>query len=125
MVFIYIYICNFEQDEMRDMLKSLKKSLDDKERAMKAAVANSVVEIVEQLVKLNIGTPAVVEILQAYDNTKALDAALKKVKSLSPETSALFLSVDPDKKKIFALSAVPKVINSIFYLTETNHYYYH
>ncbi|XP_051168075.1 alanine--tRNA ligase, cytoplasmic isoform X2 [Leptopilina boulardi] len=98
----------WRKDEMRDMLKSLKKSLDDKERAMKAAVANSVVEIVEQLVKLNIGTPAVVEILQAYDNTKALDAALKKVKSLSPETSALFLSVDPDKKKIFALSAVPK-----------------
>lgn len=81
---------------------------------MKAAVANSVVGIVEQLVKLNIGTPVIVEILQAYDNTKALDSALKKVKALSPETSALFLTVDNDKKKIFALSAVPKVKSTPF-----------
>lgn len=98
----------WRKDEMRDMLKSLKKALDDKERAAKAAIANSVVETVQQLVQANVGVPALVEILQAYDNTKALDSALKKVKTLSPETSALFLSVDPDKNKIFALSAVPK-----------------
>ena len=94
---------------MREMLKSLKKALDDKERAVKAAVANSVVDMVQKLLEANVGIPALVEVLPAYDNTKALDSALKKVKTLSPETSALFLTVDLDKNKIFALSAVPKV----------------
>ena len=101
---------------MRDMLKSLKKALDDRERATKAAVATLVVEAVQKLVEANIGIPALVQVLQAYDNTKALDSALKKVKTLSPETSALFLSVDPDKSKIFALSAVPKVRINFFNL---------
>jgi alanyl-tRNA synthetase len=40
---------------------------------------------------------------------QALDGALKQVKALSPETSAMFFSVDPEAKKIVCLSAVPKV----------------
>lgn len=95
---------------MRTELKALKKNLDDKERAVKAAIANTVVETVKVIIESNKGTPVLVQVLEASNNTKALDMALKKVKEISPETSALFLSVDEEGKKIFALSAVPKVI---------------
>ncbi|XP_011504370.1 PREDICTED: alanine--tRNA ligase, cytoplasmic [Ceratosolen solmsi marchali] len=101
-------ISYWKKEKMRDQLKALKKTLDDKERVAKAAVATSVVETVKNIIEANKGTPVLVEILNAYNNTKALDMALKKVKSISPETSTLFISVDEDEKKIFALSAVPE-----------------
>jgi alanyl-tRNA synthetase len=40
---------------------------------------------------------------------QALDGALKQVKTLSPETSAMFFSVDSEARKIVCLSTVPKV----------------
>lgn len=95
---------------MRTELKALKKNLDDKERAQKAEVANLVVNTAKEIIETKKGTPVLVETLNAFNNTKALDMALKKVKSISPETSALFISVDKDEKKIYALSAVPKVM---------------
>ncbi|XP_031785196.1 alanine--tRNA ligase, cytoplasmic [Nasonia vitripennis] len=98
----------WKKEEMRSELKALKKALDDKERSAKAAVANAVVETAVNIIESNKGAPVLVEVLNAFNNTKALDAALKKVKAISPETSALFISVDEDEKKIFALSAVPK-----------------
>ncbi|XP_015591734.1 alanine--tRNA ligase, cytoplasmic [Cephus cinctus] len=98
----------WKKDEIRNSLKALKKALDDKERAAKVAVANLVVEKVQKIIQANVGIPILVEVLEAYSNTKALDSALKQVKTISPETSALFLSVDQDANKIFALSAVPK-----------------
>lgn len=94
---------------MRKMLKDLKKTLDDKERATKTAIANAVVDTIQQIIQQDIGCLVLVEVLQAYNNTKALDSALKKIKAISPETSALLISVDPDTKKIFALCAVSKV----------------
>lgn len=97
------------QDNMRNMLKELKKSLDDKERAVKAAIANTVVETVQSIIQSKLGCQVLVEVLEAYSNTKALDTALKKIRAISPETSALLISVDHDAKKIFALSSVPKV----------------
>lgn len=102
----------WKKDEMRMFLKGLKKNLDDKDRAAKAAVANLVVEKIEKIIKDNVGVAVLVEKLDAFSNTKALDTALKKVKSISPETSALFISVDEDSKKIFALAAVPKSVNA-------------
>ncbi|XP_033333282.2 alanine--tRNA ligase, cytoplasmic [Megalopta genalis] len=101
-------IPSWKKDKMRKMLKDLKKTLDDQERAAKAAIANSVLETIDQLIQQNVGCPVLVEVCQAYSNTKALDSALKKIKAVSPETSALLLSVDPDAKKIFALSASSK-----------------
>lgn len=94
---------------MRKMLKDLKKTLDDKERATKAAISNAVVETIQQIIQQNVGCPILVEVVQAYSNTKALDSALKKIKTISPETSALLISVDPEANKIFALSTVSKV----------------
>lgn len=98
----------WKKEELRNTLKALKKSLDDKERAGKAAIASKVVEDAKQLIQANLNAPILVHELQAYSNTKALDSALKQVKSLSPNTAAMFVSVDPDAKKIFCLSSVPK-----------------
>lgn len=98
----------WKKDEMRNILKTLKKQLDDKERAGKAAIATNVAEKAKELCLANPNAPILVSELQAFSNTKALDGALKQVKSLSPETSAMFFSVDPESKKIFCLAAVPK-----------------
>ncbi|CAK9807202.1 Alanine--tRNA ligase, cytoplasmic [Anthophora plagiata] len=98
----------WKKDKMRKMLKDLKKTLDDKERAAKTAIASAVVDTIQQIIQQNIGCPIMVQVLEAYSNTKALDSALKKIKAVSPDTSALLISVDPDAKKIFALSTVSK-----------------
>lgn len=97
-----------KKDEMRTSLNNLKKTLDDKDRALKASVAVNVVEMAKELCLAQPNIPIMVQKLDAFNNTKALDAALKQVRTLSPETSAMFISVDPDSKKIFCLSAVTK-----------------
>lgn len=99
----------WKKDEIRNSLKELKKTLDDKERAVKAAIANKVVEEIKEFLKVNPDLPVLVKELKAFNNTKALDSALKQVKTLSPNTSALFLTVDEDSNKMFCLSSVPKV----------------
>jgi alanyl-tRNA synthetase len=93
---------------MRNTLKLLKKTLDDNERAAKAAVAVTVLEKAKELCAANPDAEFLVQKLEAYNNTKALDGALKQVRALNPYTSALFVSVDPDSKKIFCLAAVTK-----------------
>lgn len=98
----------WKKDEIRNTLKNLKKNLDDKERAAKAAVANKVVDEVKEFLNENKNVSIIVKELKAFNNTKALDSALKQVRSLSPNTSALFVTVDEDSKKMFCLSSVPK-----------------
>lgn len=93
---------------MRNLLKNLKKNLDDKERALKAAVATNVVEKAKELTDANIDAPFLVHQFEAFNNTKALDSALKEVQKKCKDTPALFISVDPDSQKIFSLAAVPK-----------------
>lgn len=97
-----------KKDEMRNCLKNLKKNIDDKDRALKNAVSVIVVEKAKELCVKHPNVPIIVEQLEAYNNTKALDAALKQVRSLNPDTSAMFVSVDVDSKKIFCLTSVPK-----------------
>lgn len=46
--------------------------------------------------------------LNALAQNKAVDAALKQVKAISPSTSAFFISTDPDAGKILAMAVVPK-----------------
>ncbi|XP_075151730.1 alanine--tRNA ligase, cytoplasmic [Haematobia irritans] len=101
-------IQHVRKDEMRSQLKILKKKLDDKERAIKALVSVKVVERAKEICTSKPNAKFLVEQLQSYNNTKALDAALKQVRILSPETSAMFISVDDESKKIFCLSSVPK-----------------
>lgn len=89
-------------------MKNLKKSLDDKDRAVKTAVALKVVEEIKEFVRANPDLPILVKELKAFNNTKALDTALKQVRTLSPVTAALFVTIDEDSNKIFCLSSVPK-----------------
>jgi len=90
------------------MLKSLKKTLDDKERALRAAVSVTVVEKAKEICQANPKAIIMVQQLEAYNNTKALDLALKQVRTLCPDAAAMFISVDQESQKIFCLSSVPK-----------------
>lgn len=55
---------------MRTLLKNLKKQLDDKERAVKAALAANVADEVKALCQANPNMPMLVKELQADSNTK-------------------------------------------------------
>ncbi|KAF0306798.1 Alanine--tRNA ligase, cytoplasmic [Amphibalanus amphitrite] len=101
-------IQQWKKDQLRAELTKMKKQLDDKDKARKAAVMTSVVEETKAFVTANKELPWIVRRLEAYSNTKALDAALKQVKAIAPQMSALFLSVDEDAGKIVCLSAVSK-----------------
>lgn len=94
--------------EMRNTLKNMKISLDNRERTLKAAVATTVVEKAKEICTLNPDASFLVYQLEAFNNTKALDSALKQVKTMCPDTSAMFVSIDKESKKIFALTSVPK-----------------
>ncbi|XP_046961278.1 alanine--tRNA ligase, cytoplasmic [Vanessa cardui] len=101
-------ISYWKKEELRTMLKNLKKQLDDKERAAKAMTINLVIEKAKELCLGDKSSEIIIEELKAYSNTKALDAALKQVKQLQPNSAAMFFSVDEDSNKIFCLVAVPK-----------------
>lgn len=101
-------ISYWKKDELRNMLKNLKKQLDDKDRAAKAETINKVTEKAKELCLKEKDSKVIVAELKAYGNTKALDGALKQVKQLCPNTAAIFFSVDDDNNKIFCLAAVPK-----------------
>ncbi|XP_045521368.1 alanine--tRNA ligase, cytoplasmic [Pieris brassicae] len=100
-------ISYWKKEEMRTMLKNLKKQLDDKERASKTATINLVAEKAKEMC-LNEKSSVIVAELKAYGNTKALDGALKQVKQILPNTAAMFFSVDDDTNKIYCLAVVPK-----------------
>ncbi|XP_063838853.1 alanine--tRNA ligase, cytoplasmic [Ostrinia nubilalis] len=104
-------ISYWKKDELRTMLKNLKKQLDDKERASKAMTINIVTEKAKQICLEEKDSEIIVSELQAFGNTKALDSALKQVKQLCPKTAAIFFSVDNESGKIYCLAAVPKSIN--------------
>lgn len=97
-----------KKDELRNTLKDLKKILGDKDKAAKAAVSNVVLEQTKQLCEQNPDAKFFVHRFEAFNNTKALDTALKQVKTSNAETSALFVTVDEDSKKIFCLASVSK-----------------
>lgn len=97
-----------KKDELRNTIKELKKKLADREKASKAAVANVVLEQTKQLCEQNPDAKFFVKQFNAYNNTKALDSALKQMKITNPEASALFVTVDEETKKIFCMAAVSK-----------------
>lgn len=99
----------WKKEDIRNSLKTLKKTLDDIERTEKAAVANKVVDEVKEFLKANSNEKFIVKELKAFSNTKALDSALKQVKLLSPETAAIFFTIDEIANKIFCLCFVPKI----------------
>jgi len=101
-------ISYWKRDSLRGELKVLKKKMDDIDKARKAAVVNEVTEQSKKMIESDPNTKYIVHEFKAGSNAKALDAAMKQYKSLSPETSAMFFSVDQEAGKILCMSCVPK-----------------
>ena len=74
----------WKKDELRNALKMLKKTIDDKEKTRKTAVINEVVESAKTLLNANPNLPFLVHEFKAFSENKALDGAFKQVKALSP-----------------------------------------
>lgn len=100
----------WRKDELRSQLKDMKKILDDKDRARKAAVMVQVAEEAKLFIEENPDQKFVVKDFQAGSNAKALDGALKQFKSLSSNTAVMLFSTDFEGGKIICLSNVPKTL---------------
>ena len=98
------------KDNLRGMLKKIKKEIDDADRAKKAAVMGEVVDHTKALLNANPNLPYLVYNLDAFANNKAVDGALKQVKAICPETPTIFFSADADTGKILCMAQVSKAI---------------
>jgi len=103
-------IAYWKRDSLRGELKVQKKKMDDLDKARKVAVISEVTEESKKLIEANPNQKFIVHEFKAGANSKALDAAMKQYKALSPQTSAMFFSVDQDASKILCMSCVPKDI---------------
>jgi alanyl-tRNA synthetase len=65
-------IAHWKKDELRNVLKALKKRADDVERTIKAAVVNDVAEAAKKLVTENLNAPFIVHQFNAFSNSKVL-----------------------------------------------------
>jgi len=101
-------ISYWKRDSLRADLKGLKKKMDELDKARKAAVVNEVIEESKKMIEANPNQGYIVHEFIAGSNAKALDAAMKQYKALSPKTSAMFFSVDKEAGKILCMSCVPK-----------------
>ncbi|XP_040574942.1 alanine--tRNA ligase, cytoplasmic [Lepeophtheirus salmonis] len=104
-------ISQWKKDEMRNSLKALKKTIDDKSKAKKAAVLSQIVEEAKIMVGNNENAPFLVKELNAFAQNKALDGALKVIKS-SNIPAALFISGDEDTGKVLCMAQVNKELTS-------------
>ncbi|KAF3817658.1 hypothetical protein GH733_012945 [Mirounga leonina] len=93
-------IPQWQKDEFREDLKSLKKIMDDLDRASKADVQKRVLEKTKQLIDSNPNQPLL--------SPQALNEALKLFKTHSPQTSAMLFTVDNEAGKITCLCQVPQ-----------------
>ncbi|GFO25320.1 alanine--tRNA ligase, cytoplasmic-like [Plakobranchus ocellatus] len=101
-------IAYWKRDSLRSELKALKKKMDDIDKARKAAVVSRVTEESKKMIEADPDKAYTVHVFDAGSNAKALDAAMKQYKALSPRTSAMFFSVDQEASKILCMSCVPK-----------------
>ncbi|CAL1281228.1 unnamed protein product [Larinioides sclopetarius] len=107
-------ISYWKKDEMRNNLKNLKKKLDDLDRANKAAVVQTITDEAKKLFEENSkdNVQYIVHEFQAGFNAKALDAALKQAKLLTPDTAVMLFTRDSENEKVLCMSAVPKTVTS-------------
>ncbi|XP_072278245.1 alanine--tRNA ligase, cytoplasmic [Pyxicephalus adspersus] len=101
-------ISQWQKDELREQLKSLKKTMDDLDRASKADIQKRVLEKTKQLIEENPNQPLLVLEMENGASAKALNESLKLLKSQSPKTAAIIFSVDSDAGKITCLCQVPQ-----------------
>jgi alanyl-tRNA synthetase len=71
-------IAYWKKDDLRNILKGLKKRADDVERAIKAAVVNDVAEAAKKLVTEKVNTPFIVHEFNAFSNSKVWNVLLLK-----------------------------------------------
>ncbi|KAM9607486.1 alanine--tRNA ligase, cytoplasmic isoform 2-T5 [Trichechus inunguis] len=98
----------WQKDELREHLKSLKKIMDDLDRASKADVQKRVLEKTKQLIDSHPNQPLVILEMESGASAKALNEALKLFKTHSPQTAAMLFTVDSEAGKITCLCQVPQ-----------------
>lgn len=101
-------ISYWKKDELRSKVKKLKQKMDELDKNRKAAVMTEVIEEAKKMIEASPNQKFVVHEFKADANAKALDAAMKQYKTLSPETAALFFTVDQSAGKIVCMSCTPK-----------------
>lgn len=101
-------IPQWQKDELRDKLKSLKKIMDDLDRASKAELLKKVREKTKQFIDTNRNQPLVVMEMEPGAPAKALNESLKLFKSHSPQSAAMLFAVDRDTGTITCLCQVPQ-----------------
>jgi len=102
------HISYYAKDNLRNNIKNIKKEIDDEDRARKNAVMGEVVETAKALLEANPSLPYLVYHLKAFANNKAVDGALKQVKSIAPDTPTIFFSSDSDSGKILCMAQCSK-----------------
>ncbi|XP_067905904.1 alanine--tRNA ligase, cytoplasmic [Heterodontus francisci] len=103
-------IPQWQKDELRDKLKSLKKVMDDLDRASKGDLLKKVREKTKQFIDTNPNEPLVVMEMEAGAPAKALNEALKLFKTHSPQTAAMLFTVDSNAGTITCLCQVPQEV---------------
>ncbi|XP_029635382.1 alanine--tRNA ligase, cytoplasmic isoform X1 [Octopus sinensis] len=103
-------ISHWMRDQLRSKLKEIKKVLDNRDKARKAAILNEVVEETKQMIAKNPDQHVIIHQFKPGSNAKALDSAVKQYKSLSPQTAVLFFAVDAGK--LLCMSYVPKELTN-------------
>eukprot|EP00112_Aurelia_sp_Birch-Aquarium-sp1_P026783 Seg972.2 transcript_id=Seg972.2/GoldUCD/mRNA.D3Y31 product="Alanine-tRNA ligase cytoplasmic" protein_id=Seg972.2/GoldUCD/D3Y31 len=100
----------WQKDTLRNDLKKLKKLLDDADRAAKANRMQRVVSTFEELVKNSPDKAFFVEQVEDGCDSKALDTALKVLKSNNSSKPAMLISVDRNSGRVLCLCNVPKSV---------------
>nr|XP_039260162.1 alanine--tRNA ligase, cytoplasmic-like [Styela clava] len=98
----------WKKDEFRERAKTVKKKLDDADRAARQEAVKKMLETTKEKIFADQNCPLVVMELNVASDTKALNEAMKLYKSHSPKTAVMLLSVDKEAEKIVCLSQVSK-----------------
>uniref|UniRef100_A0A8D0GAI9 Alanine--tRNA ligase n=1 Tax=Sphenodon punctatus TaxID=8508 RepID=A0A8D0GAI9_SPHPU len=101
-------IPQWQKDELREVLKALKKVMDNLDRASKADVQKRVLEKTKQLIDCHPNQPLIILEMESGASAKALNESLKLFKIHSPRTAAMLFTVDIEASRITCLCQVPQ-----------------
>uniref|UniRef100_A0A8D0G4K0 Alanine--tRNA ligase n=1 Tax=Sphenodon punctatus TaxID=8508 RepID=A0A8D0G4K0_SPHPU len=103
-------IPQWQKDELREVLKALKKVMDNLDRASKADVQKRVLEKTKQLIDCHPNQPLIILEMESGASAKALNESLKLFKIHSPRTAAMLFTVDIEASRITCLCQVPQEV---------------
>ncbi|GCB67675.1 hypothetical protein scyTo_0000760 [Scyliorhinus torazame] len=95
-----VVIPQYQKDKQRGKLKSLKKSMDDLDRASKSDLQKMIWEKTEQFIDTNPNQHLVALSVKAGTPAKLLNEALKLLKTYCPETAAMLFTVGSEMETI-------------------------